>query len=64
MNVQLIPQLEKLKDGSRIVAHEFAIEGVQHDRFITLKSKGDGVPRDIYLYRLPLRKVRAEATSP
>jgi len=56
LNEQLIPQLEQLKDGSRIVAHEFAIEGVQHDRLITLKSQGDDVPRDIYLYTLPLRR--------
>jgi precorrin-6B methylase 2 len=64
INERLIPQLEKLKDGSRIVAHEFAIEGVRHDRFITIKSEGDGVPRDIYLYTLPLRKERVEATPP
>ncbi len=64
LNERLIPQLEKLKDGSRIVAHEFAIEGIQHDRLITLKSEGDGVPRDIFLYTLPLKKERVEATSP
>jgi precorrin-6B methylase 2 len=58
LNERLIPQLEKLNDGSRIVAHEFAIEGVQHDRLITIKSQGDNVPRDIYLYTLPLRKVQ------
>lgn len=55
MNEQLIPQLEKLKNGSRIVAHEFAIDGIEHDRFLTVTSEADGVPRDIYLYTLPLK---------
>ena len=57
MNIQLIPQLEKLKDGSRIVCHEFALKGVQHDRMITITTQPDGVPRDIYLYTLPLKKI-------
>lgn len=56
MNMKLIPQLEKLKDGSRIVCHEFALKDVQHDRMITITTQPDGVPRDIYLYTLPLKK--------
>lgn len=57
MNDRLIPQLEKLKDGSRIVCHQFAFEGIQHDRMLTIKSQLDGVPRDIYLYTLPFTKL-------
>ncbi len=56
MNIQLIPQLEKLRDGSRIVCHEFPFAGIQHDCLVTIKTQGDGVPRDIYLYTLPLKK--------
>lgn len=55
MNIQLIPQLEQMKDGSRVVCHEFALKGVQHDRMITITTQPDGVPRDIYLYTLPLK---------
>ena len=55
MNDQLVPQLQQLKDGSRIVAHNFAIDGFQHDRLVTLKSVEDGTPHDIFLYTLPLR---------
>ena len=64
MNIKLIPQLEKLKAGSRIVCHEFPFAGVQHDRQLTITTQPDGVPRDIYLYSLPLKKVRLERTSP
>ena len=56
MNDRLVPQLQKLKSGSRIVCHEFPIDGMQHDKKITITSKTDGVPRDIYLYVAPLRK--------
>ena len=58
MNMGLIPQLEKLNDGSRIVCHEFALKDVKHDRLITITTQPDGVPRDIYLYTLPLKKDR------
>jgi precorrin-6B methylase 2 len=58
MNMKLLPQLEMLKDGSRIVCHEFALKDVQHDRLITITTQPDGVPRDIYLYTLPLKKDR------
>lgn len=56
MNDRLVPQLKQLKDGSRIVAHNFAIDGYQHDRLVILKSKEDGTPHDIFLYTLPLRE--------
>ncbi len=57
MNIQLIPQLEKMKDGSRVVCHEFALMGIQHDRKLTITTQPDGVPRDIYLYQLPLKTI-------
>jgi SAM-dependent methyltransferase len=59
MNDQLVPQLKQMKTGCRIVAHDFAIDGYQHDRLVTLKSKEDGTPHDIFLYTLPLRDKRA-----
>jgi hypothetical protein len=37
-----------------VVCHEFPIDGYQHDRKVTVKSTFDGVPRDIYLYTMPL----------
>jgi len=60
MNDQLIPQLQKLKDGSRIVSHQFPFEGVQYDRLISIRSEADNVPRDIYLYTLPLKTERVQ----
>jgi SAM-dependent methyltransferase len=62
MNARLIPQLQQLKPGSRIVAHDYGIRGVTPDKSITMDSKVDGVPHYIYLYTAPLKmKKKAEA---
>jgi hypothetical protein len=38
LNVRLIPQLEKLRPGSRIVSHDFDMKGVTTDRVFTIKA--------------------------
>jgi precorrin-6B methylase 2 len=60
MNVRLIPQLDAMRPGSRIVTHDFDIEGVKPDKVIRMTSKEDGVGHIIYLFTTPLRK---EATG-
>jgi SAM-dependent methyltransferase/LEA14-like dessication related protein len=56
LNVKLIPQLEKLKPGSRIVSHDFAMEGVKPDKVVTLTSEHDNTEHTIYLWTAPLKK--------
>ena len=56
LNVKLIPQLEKLKPGSRIVSHEFDMKGVRPDMTLTMWSKEDGDEHTIYVWSTPLRK--------
>jgi LEA14-like dessication related protein/predicted nuclease of predicted toxin-antitoxin system len=46
LNVKLIPQLEKLKPGSRIVSHDFDMKGVIPDKVIRLISGEGDVPHD------------------
>jgi precorrin-6B methylase 2 len=60
MNVRLIPQLEELKRGSRIVAHDYDIEGVKPDKSLTMMSKEDAVDHYIYVYTTPLKKMSEE----
>lgn len=55
LNVRLIPQLEKLKPGSRIVSHDFGMEGVKPDKVIEVPSK-DGKESTVYLWTVPLKK--------
>ncbi len=56
LNVRLIPQLEKLKKGTRIVSHDFSMEGVKHDELHVVADEEDDVNRDhhIYLWTAPL----------
>jgi len=55
LNVKLIPQLEKLKPGTRIVSHDFDMQGVMPDAVLTLWSE-DGQEHKVYLWTAPLKK--------
>jgi precorrin-6B methylase 2 len=57
LNVKLIPQLDKLKPGCRIVSHDFNMEGVRPKRDITYTPPG-GREHRIYLWETPLPKER------
>ena len=57
LNVKLIPQLDKLKDGSRIVSHDFSMEGVEPDKVVTITSENDEYDHTVYLWTVPLKKV-------
>ncbi len=57
LNVALIPQLEKMKPGSRIVSHNFDIEGVEPDVEATVYREG-GKSNKLYLWTTPLKKPR------
>jgi SAM-dependent methyltransferase len=58
INVRLIPQLERLKPGSRIVSHEFSMRGVKPAKVIDIPSKEDGREHRVYLWVVPLQKER------
>lgn len=55
LNVKLIPQLDKLKPGVRIVSHDFDMEGVRPKKMITYAPSG-GREHRIYLWVTPLEK--------
>jgi len=56
LNVKLIPQLEKLKPGSRIVSHDFAMQGVKPDKIITVTPEDSHQKHTVYLWTTPLKK--------
>jgi hypothetical protein len=57
LNVKLIPQLDKLKPGSRVVSYNFGMRGVVPDQTIKFTSKEDGSRHIIYLWTTPLNKI-------
>ena len=56
LNVKLIPQLEKLKPGSRIVSHDFDMKGVKPTKEVTVQSKEERVEHTVYPWVTPLKK--------
>ncbi len=58
LNVKLIPQLDKLKPGCRIVSHDFDMKGVRPRQEVSINANG----RDhrIYLWITPLEKEKKE----
>jgi predicted RNA methylase len=59
LNVKLIPQLEKLKPGSRIVSHDFDMKGVKPDKVVECEVP-EGRTHKVYLWTTPLKKENAE----
>lgn len=57
LNVKLIPQLEKMKPGSRIVSYSFDMAGVKPDA--TEKYEWN----TIYKWVTPLKKESSESSS-
>lgn len=62
LNEKLIPQLQKLKPGSKIVSHDFAMAGVKPKKVVTVGpvaedgTKVEGVDREhtVYLWEAPI----------
>ncbi|MBX3187705.1 MAG: 50S ribosomal protein L11 methyltransferase [Labilithrix sp.] len=62
LNVRLIPQLEKLKAGSRVVSHDFDMEGVDPVNTWTVMAPDHRPPHKdrehyVYLWNVPLKKL-------
>jgi tRNA G37 N-methylase Trm5 len=57
LNAKLIPQLEKMKPGSRVVSHEFPLRGAVPRRVLTVPSE-DGRAHKVYLWVTPLERQR------
>src|SRR5258707_11427922 len=55
LNVKLIPQLKKLKAGSRIVSHAFDMKGVTPDKGYPITVKDGDLDSDVYLWTTPLK---------
>jgi ribosomal protein L11 methylase PrmA len=56
MNRKLLPQLDKLKPGSRVVCHNYDLEGIVADKTITVISNEDNARHVLSLYTTPLKR--------
>lgn len=53
---RLKPRFAQMRDGSRIVSHQFAMPGIEPDRMITVESKETGEKHTLYVWTTPLRE--------
>jgi hypothetical protein len=56
LNARLVPQLETLKAGARIVSHAFDMPGVTPDKVVEVRSAEDDIVRKLYLWTTPLKR--------
>jgi ribosomal protein L11 methylase PrmA len=61
MNRRLLPRLERLRPGARVVCHAFALPGIRPDREVAITSTEDRLEHKVFLYTAPLKK---EKTGP
>lgn len=63
LNVRLIPQLQKLKKGARIVSHDFDMQGVAPLKQMTLKPPAEERTHEIFLWHAPIRVTPDEVSA-
>lgn len=63
MLARLKPKLAKLKPGTRIISHDYRIEGVEADKVVKVTSKETGSECWLIVYTLPFREAKDEAES-
>ncbi len=54
INRRLLPKLMKLRPGSRIVSHDFSLDGIKPQKVVQVKI--DGHERTVFLWETPLEK--------
>jgi SAM-dependent methyltransferase len=64
INEKLLPQFEKLKPGSRLVFHDYGLEGIEADQVIRVTSNEDNASHTLYLYTTPLKPGKEPGSAP
>jgi SAM-dependent methyltransferase len=56
LNVRLMPQLQQLRNGSRIVSHDFDMRGAKPKKVVTLSDEQDQEEHSVLLWVVPWEK--------
>ncbi len=62
LNVKLMPQLRKLKPGSRIVSHSFDMRGAKPKKVVQVESK-EGGEHSVYLWVVPWEEEKEQESK-
>lgn len=63
MNGKLLPQLDKVKPGSRVVCHNYGLPGIVADQTLTYLSNEDNTTHVMTLYTTPLKRIAGAKAS-
>jgi SAM-dependent methyltransferase len=58
LNDRLLPQLEALEPGSRVVSHNYGISGVKAARYLEMQPRGEDEEHYVYFYTVPFERER------
>jgi SAM-dependent methyltransferase len=53
LNVRLMPQLKRLRPGSRIVSHDFDMRGAKPKKVVTVRADDEEEEHTVYLWTVP-----------
>ena len=56
MNIKLLPQLDKMKPGTRVICHNYSLQGIIADKTFTYLSYEDSSTHIMALYTIPLAR--------
>lgn len=60
---ELVPQFQQCRPGTRIVSHDWKIEGLEEDKSVEVELPDDSTHR-VFLYVTPLRPARSAVSAP
>jgi hypothetical protein len=58
LNDRLVPQLEALKPGSRVVSHNYGISGVKPVQALDMRPRGEEEEHSVFFYTIPFERER------
>jgi SAM-dependent methyltransferase len=58
INKKLLPQFERLKPGSRLVFHDYDLQGIEPDKTLRITSNEDDASHTLFLYTTPLKPAK------
>lgn len=59
LNNRLVPQLENLSAGARVVSHDYDISGVIPTRSLEIQPSGESREHSIFFYTMPFKRERS-----
>jgi SAM-dependent methyltransferase len=63
LNDRLVPQLERLATGARVVSHNYDISGIAPVKSLEMTPKGETESHSVFFYTLPFRRTAARGLS-